>query len=344
MAGNFISLNLNQTLLWMVRNFPDNVYNFDPNDNLTNLMNILLGNAGTGQLSALQVAARINQQNVEFSDLDNILGSILKTTRLPKEIYTIDTNPFIDQLTPDYWDEVLTKDANYRERLGGVASSYLRGATPMGIQSIAEANTGLKFRVVELWNTVLSGSTISGTNINTTGFGNNCSVLIPLVPADLTFSNSTRIGTLQSVANLKPTGSIVSIASGVNPFVQAPYVQVSGTNTFTTSGTYTIVSGNSQYFTFQRTVTANNINVPSFVNNNNNLSITGRYWLRNSQPIVAPQLAHLQTQEALIDMTQNVSTTIVTPISTIGTIDSFSIKNPIGNSSLPITSTVYGAQ
>lgn len=49
MAGNVFPISLNQTLLWKVRNFPDNIYNFDSIDNLTILMSILLGDAGVGQ-------------------------------------------------------------------------------------------------------------------------------------------------------------------------------------------------------------------------------------------------------------------------------------------------------
>jgi len=343
-TGNIISISINQTLLWKVRNFPNNVYNFDPQDNLTSLMKILLGNAGIGQLSALQVAARINQQNLEFSDLDNIMGTMLNTPRLSSEMYSTNTNPFIDQLTPINWDDVLTKDSDYRERLNGVAFSYLRGSTPFGLQSIAESTSGMKFRAIEVWNTTLSGTTISGTNIQTRGFGNNETVLLPLVPSNLNFTQALKLNVLNSLYNLNTTGSMVTVASGSNPFVQAPYSIVSGTNNFTSSGTYTITSGNSQYFTLNRQVTANNINTPSYVNSSLDLSITGRYWLVNNTKVQAPQFAHLETQEALIDVTQNISTMNVTPISSIGSPSTYTVNAPTSSATLSITSTAYGSQ
>ena len=68
-TGNSLPLNINQTLSWKTRNFPDNVYDLNPSDLLTTLMGVLLGNAGTGQLGASQVAAKLTQQYLQFSDL-----------------------------------------------------------------------------------------------------------------------------------------------------------------------------------------------------------------------------------------------------------------------------------
>jgi len=342
-TGNIISISLNQTLLWKVRNFPSNSYNFEPGDNLTDLMLILLGNAGTQQLTNVQTAARITQEILQYSDLDTIMGTMLNSPRFPSEAYLTNINPFTDQLSPNTWDLVQSNDAAYRERLIGTATAYLRGATPIGLQMLAEATSGIKFRAIEVWNTVLSGTTISGTNIQTRGFGNNETVMLPLVPSDLGFTNLQRIETLKSTENLKTTGLVVSVASGLNPFVQLPY-QFTGNNNFTTSGKVTIVSGNSQYFTLHRQVTGNSIDIPSYVSSSTDQSIVGRYWLRNNQTTIAPYFSHLETQESLTDVTQNITSALVTPISTIGQISPYTIDAPVGKPTLAITSTIYGAQ
>src|ERR1035437_4201937 len=128
-------LSLPQTLPWKVRNFPDDVYNFNPTDNLTQLMGIILGAAGTGQLDLIFTAARINQENLEFSELDNILGVLLNTRRLVSEMYNTTNNPFTDQLSIENWEDVISKDSAYRERLNGVSSFLLQGATPIGLRN-----------------------------------------------------------------------------------------------------------------------------------------------------------------------------------------------------------------
>ena len=339
MAGNVIPLNLNQTLNWKVRNFPDDSYQFNPQDHITTLMGILLGNAGTGQLTTLQVASRLNQQNMEFSDLDNILGQILNSPRLITEIYNASTNPFIDQLSRSNWQDVVTKDSDYRERLIAIASALLQGGTVFGIQKIAEATSSLQFNVVEAWQTAASGTNIPTTiasGVTTRGFGSNEVLLVPNVPSDLQFTVDTKHSTLQSLENLKPVGSIVTVTSG--------------TNGYSNPMNYTITSGNSQFFSFDRQVTANNINAPANSYNINDISYAGRYWVKNSQTVDAPHFAHLQTQEGSIDVTQNISTVLVNYTTTFsgspgyGTLPAYNTNTPLGIPVLAISSTIYGAQ
>ena len=339
MSGKIIPLSLNQTLGWKVRNFPDDVYGFNTQDKLTILMSILLGQAGTGQLISAQIAAKLNQQNMEFSDLDNILGQILNAPRLVSEIYSLSTNPFIDQLTRSTWQDVVTKDSDYRERLIGIASSFLKGGTVFGIQRIAEATSSFQFRVIEAWQTVASGSvvpTVIASGVTSRGFASNEVLLVPNVPSDLQFSTDIRHQTLMSLNNLKPAGSIVTVTSGINGFGSAMK--------------YAVVSGNSQFFSFDRTVTANNINQPANSYNINDISYAGRYWLQNSQTVLAPNFAHLQSQEGSIDLTENISTVFITPTTTysgvpqFATLPTYSTNDPLGAPTLSITSTIYGAQ
>lgn len=320
-------LNIPQTLPWKVRNFPDNVYNFNPTDNLTQLMNILLGSPGTGQLDRIYTAARINQENLEFSDLDNILGVLLNTRRLVTEMYGIPNNPFTDQITVANWEEVISKDSAYRERLNGVASSFLQGATPLGLRNIANATNSLENNIIEVWNVTTSGITISGTSYNTRGFGVNETVIIPSVPGDLSFNNDLQRDTLQSLYNLKPVGNIITIASGINPY-----------NTLN----YTITSGNSEFFYLKRQVIANGINTPSLVANT---SVNSRYYLKNGENVEAPYFAHLLTEESVTDVTLNIPAVKVIPLSSLsstGELPSYTTTLPIGDPSFQVTATIYG--
>ncbi len=325
-------LNIPQTLPWKVRNFPDNVYNFNPTDNLTQFMGILLGPAGTGQIDRIYTSARINQENLEFSDLDNILGSLLNTRRLVKEMYSITNNPFTDQISIANWEEVISKDSAYRERLNGVSSAILQGATPLGLRNIANSTNSLENKIVEVWNVTTSGTTISGTTYNTRGFGVNETVIIPAVPSDLIFDNDLQRDTLQSLYNLKPAGNIITIASGINPY---------------NSASYTVTSGNSEFFYLNRQVIANGVNTPTSVTNTSNTTVNSRYYLKNGVSVPAPHFAHLLTEESSTDLTSNISTVEVIPLSSLsstGELPGYSTNLPLGNPSLPITATVYGNQ
>lgn len=326
------SLNLPQGLPWKVRNFPDNVYNFNPLDNLTKIMSVLLGSAGTGQLDKIYTAARINQENLEFSDLDNILGVLLNARRLVSEMYNGVGNPFTDQLSITNWEDVISKDSAYRERLNGISSSYVQGATPIGLRNVVDSTNSLENRVIEVWNITTSGLTISGTNYKIRGFNSNETVIVPMVPQDLSFNNDLQRDTLQSLYNLKPTGNIVTIASGINPY---------------NSISYTVISGNSEFFYLNRQVIANGISIPSVAYNTSNTALSSRYFLKNNVSIEAPQFAHLLAEESITDLTANISTVAVIPLSSVSAtqeLPGYNTTLPIGNPSLPITSTVYGNQ
>ena len=323
-------LSLAQGLPWKVRNFPDNVYNFDPLDNLTKIMSILLGDAGTGQIDEIYTAARINQENLEFSDLDNILGTLLNTRRLVSEMYLAANNPFTDQLSIENWEDVISKDSAYRERLNGVSSSYLQGATPIGLRNVADATNSIENKIVEVWNTTTSGVMISGTNYRTRGFGVNETIIIPFLPSDLSFNNDLQRDTLQSLYNLKPTGNIVTLTSGINPY-----------NNYS----YTVTSGNSEFFYLDREIIANGVSIPSVVYNTSNNTLSSRYFLKNNVSVKAPHFAHLLAEESSTDLTSNISTVVVTPLSSVsdtGELPGYNTTLPIGSPSLPISATVYG--
>jgi hypothetical protein len=328
MPGNSFPYSLAQTLLWKVRNFPDEAYNFNPEDNLTTLMGILLGPAGTGQMDLVQTSTRINQQHIEFSDLDTILGVLMDIPRLSSEIYSSNINPFRDQLDLTDWKDVWAKDANYRERLVGTINALLRGATTLGVQALVEATIQNKARVVENW-TAASG-TMSDLGYSRNLDGNEI-IIIPNAPSNLTPTVNDRASLINSSKKLIPTGAVVTVISGaVDNFINIPF---------------TSVSGSSEFFFYNRDVSATNVNPPSNVKNSPDYSVSSRYWLQNNKNVNAPFFAHLQSQESVINLTNNISTVQTSSLNSQGeSVLTTNTRLPIGYAKTRITSTVYGAQ
>jgi len=319
MSGNLFSIDPHSTLAQKVKNFPENVYSFNEGDNLTTLMTILLGNSGTGQLKNLQTAARIGQQYIEYSNLDTILGDILHVSRVSNEIYSFPTNPFLDQLTDAQWQEVIHKDAAYRERLLGTSEAYQIGPTLWGVLTLAEALTQLNFYVVESWRT--SGYGRNGVNKNQE---------IVLIPMSDTVSGT---GGLFNWDQSKVNAILNSIQSLTYGNFEISFAK-NPIKTFSqVSGTYVAASGYSEYYHLPKVVSANTINTPS------NIPAGGstRYWLSNNSNNLAPYFSHLQTQEISIDVTGNISSASTSDLSEL-------ISNSIAPSSLSVTATIYGAQ
>jgi len=319
MAGNILPLKLHSTFEQKISNFPDDLYNFNDGDNLTKLMKILLGNSGTGQLNNLQVAARIGQQNIEFSNLDNILGQILDVKRTSPDIYSFATNPFIDQLTDTQWQEVIHKDASYRERLLGAAEAFQNGAVLWAIVSLCESLTGVRFYVVESWRT--PGYSPRSATINP---GQEV-VLIPIIDKSgfFTWDQSKVYYILSVIKKILPSNFIITFAS---PLQNMQQVTLSNVSTAAT---------NSEYFHLSAVVNSNQINTPATIMP----GAESRYWVKNNSNNVAPFFAHLQTQEALIDLTGNIVNVTSTDANGNGP-----ATNSVAPPSLQVTSTIYGSQ
>ena len=400
MAGAVYPLSLNQTLDWKVRNFPDDIYSFNPLDKLRILMSILLDNPGVGQLDIVQTAARINQENLEFSDIDTILGMLLGIPRLPSELYSTSANPFTDQLLMSQWFDVIYKDSNYRQRLDSAVAARLFGATPIGIKSMAESVSHTPVKMVESWNvpivkasgnytvtisgftytTIASGtSLVSGTLSTTSGYipyvsqgitnyayvgyttaetsrGLDGSEIMfyPKALPDVSWSPDFREAIITSIETLKPASIDITVANPVatTEYIQAPYRMSSTVSgVFTTSGTASVVYGNSYFFYLNRTVLANNVSTPTNIttaivaaSGQNSVVANGRYWLVNNQPSQAPFFAHTVTQEADIDVTQNISTVQVQAFGNTGvSTPTNTATGLLGQGTLSVSSTVYGA-
>lgn len=289
MPANSSPYNLHQTLIWKVRNFSDNVYNFNEGDKLTTLMRVLLSDSGVGFLSDLQTSSQLTQNYPIFSDLEQILGTLLNSARTSQELYNFSLDPFTDQLSQEQWRQVLDKDSSYRERLLSTSFALLKGATSMGLQSLAEGTSGVKFQVIENWTTA-SGNLPAGWS---RGLGGAEVVLVPLVPSGVLYNADTRYAVSNTVQQLVPVNIAVTVVSStVNSFSNVKF---------------TTVSTNSEFFYFDREVTANNIELPATVANTQDPSITSRYWLSNNVPTDAPLFAYTLTQEQIVDQTANLN-------------------------------------
>ena len=299
MPSNSYPIKLAQTLQWKVRNFTESTYDFSPGSNLYTLMSTILGDSGVGQLNAVQVVARITQQYMQFSDLETILGSLLNTPRLVSELYSTNVNPFTDQLTLTQWQDILSKDSSYRERLMGVTFALLRGATVQGLQSIAESTAQIKFQVIENWTS--ASIVASGQNWSRNLDGGEL-IFVPIVPSGLDFTLEEQKATILALEQLKPAGTIITVVTG-------------SLNNFNTIN-YVVSGSSSEYFYFDRQVTANNISIPSYVVNSTDPTTTSRYWLKNNQSVSAPYFAFTQTQEESIDLTANIGVVTVNSIIT----------------------------
>ena len=320
MAGNLFSISQHTTLSTKVANFPEDVYTFHDNDYLTILMTVLLGNSGTGQLKNIQTVARLGQEIIEYDNLDNILGQIFNMQRISSEIYSFATNQFIDQLLQSNWQEIVRKDANYRERLLGAAEAYQIGATLWAILTLCEALSGLKFYVVEGWRTPGYGR----SQINSA----QEIVLIPLSDGNLfKWDQGKAQSILHTIQNIIPSNFVISFGAMQNTLTAIPLTAV------TVSGSEP--AGYSEYFYLQPTVTAKNILTPA----NIAPGAATRYWLINGLKVTAPYFSHLQTQEAYIDVTGNIASITCTDTQGNG-----APSNSVAQSTLQVTSTLYGAQ
>lgn len=320
MAGNLLPIDPHVTFINKVSNFPDNIYYFNEGDDLTTLMKILLGNSGTGQLRNLQTAARLAQQQIEFSNLDEILGMILDVKRLSSEIYSFSTNPFIDQLSSSNWQEIIKKDANYRERLLGAAEAFQAGATAWSIITLCEAMSGIKFYATESWRTPGYG------RAQANGISSDIEiVLIPIVDGTFfSWDQAKAHAILNAVSKIIPSNFVVSFGKPISNFVQVPL-------------SYVAASGYSEYFFLQPTITAIKLNAPANIPPGSET----RYWLQNGGNVEAPFFAHLNTQEVSIDMTGNIVTVSTT---NSGLNNASYTYNSLSAPTLEVTSTIYGAQ
>jgi hypothetical protein len=142
--------------------FSEDLYDLTEGSHLTRFLKAMLGDSGIGQLRKRQLVARLQTMlnSTHFYDLDAFYGALFGahrgiTGQLP-------INPYVDQATPDGWDEISTIDAQFREKLLRLARAITMGGTPMGLQAMAEAITGVDCDIYEVY-ALIDSQGVSGS-------------------------------------------------------------------------------------------------------------------------------------------------------------------------------------
>lgn len=131
--------------------FPEELYDLRPESHLVRFLKTLLGESGVGQLRKRYLLCQLEQalDSTHFYDLDRFYGSLFGARR--GILGALPVDPMTTVCTPDGWDEIAEYDARFRERVIKLARAITLGGTPMGMQALAEALTGVECDVYEVW-------------------------------------------------------------------------------------------------------------------------------------------------------------------------------------------------
>lgn len=140
-----------RTIRTRMGHFPEDLYDLRDESHLVRFMAALLGDSGAGQLRKRYLLARIQTvlDSATFFDLDGFYGAIFGSSRRVEDVLPID--PYTDVEVPDTWDEIMARDARYRERITALAAAIPLAGTLPGIRQAAEALTGADCEVYEIW-------------------------------------------------------------------------------------------------------------------------------------------------------------------------------------------------
>jgi hypothetical protein len=256
--------------------FGDN-YNLSNGSHLHRFLLSLCGEAGAGSLKKELLVPRLQQQleGTHFTDLDKIYGGSLGLPRNPLEIYMFD--PVNEILTIEAWQEIYTKDANYRERCLTWMRALIEGPTPRGLALAAEAAIGVECDVFERYKYVENAASDSPITINNLGVTNsrNEFVIIPAAP-NITEAEERQIRRM--IDKLRPTNTISSIADG---------------DYYRTGKPVTNIGSTSERFNVLRFVTGNpDVDWPD-------IDPSLGFWISSTEENQAPTYAFMDHQEAV---------------------------------------------
>ncbi len=131
--------------------FPEEVYDLSAESHLSRFIKVLLGDAGANQVRKRFLLARLrsNLQGSHFLDLDRFYGALFRVRRLTEERLTID--PYWDSVTSEQWALEHARDASYRSRIEQFSRAIGYGATPTGMETVAEALLTVDCDIYESW-------------------------------------------------------------------------------------------------------------------------------------------------------------------------------------------------
>lgn len=122
-----------------MRHFPEEVYDLTAESHVVKFVSVLIGDAGAGQLRKRLLMQRLQStlQGSHFFDLDRFYGPLFGLKRTPAEVLSFD--PYTATATTAEWDAADASDASFRSRIAQFARALTYGATPTGMELIAEA-------------------------------------------------------------------------------------------------------------------------------------------------------------------------------------------------------------
>lgn len=135
-----------------MEHFDENVYRVDDEGTLLyQFVQALCGDGGAGTLKKEIFLQRLSGSldGIYGSDLDYVFGSIRFLSRVSSETY--DHEPLTQQLTSEQWNEVETKDAQYRDRIRRFFTAAGKGGSTEGIREAVIAATTTDCQVIENW-------------------------------------------------------------------------------------------------------------------------------------------------------------------------------------------------
>ena len=148
------------TVTEQLANFPGEIYDLTPTSHLMRLMQVLLGDSGTGQLRKRLLQAQVSALSTtgaKFFDLDRFYGPLFGAERTDDEQLPI--NPMDTAVaTPAEWDEIEAADGSFRDRMTALAMAIAMGGTVPGLQAAASAVTGVDCDVYESWSMIESAA------------------------------------------------------------------------------------------------------------------------------------------------------------------------------------------
>lgn len=132
-----------------VSHMSEDIFDMRPTSHIMKLLNVLLGEAGVGQLRKASTLARLTStiNGTHFLALDSFYGALFNIKRLQSEELAID--PINGVGTTEDWLQAQANDASFRSRIYQFARAITFGATPMGMEFMAEALLNVDCRIYE---------------------------------------------------------------------------------------------------------------------------------------------------------------------------------------------------
>lgn len=128
--------------------FPESVYNKGIDSHLVKFMYALLGMSGVAGLRKNYLEARLKLEDfgLDTFDLDKFYGDPIAFGRILEEVYDEDPRGI---LSPENWEKLRARDAQYRNRALTYVSGVRAGGTPLGMRLVAKSGLGHEVEIIE---------------------------------------------------------------------------------------------------------------------------------------------------------------------------------------------------